>query len=342
MHDSTRASLACLIFFGCALTVRAADQVVIIAGKGGTAEFQQRFTGQVSQLYGALLDHQGFRPEQITILSEDWVNLPRQAVACDRESIQQAFAALATQAQASDRLFVILIGHGTDDGTWAKFNIPGRDLRDIDYAEMLNRLPCRYQIVINTAPASAAFIDKLSRTDRVIVTASRSATEVYTTAFPQFLAEALAQTEEVDLNKDGNVSVLELFDYVRDSVVRFYENANRLRPEHPLLDDNGDGNGSETPIATGALVDKSGKSQPHDGALAARLYFASSLAPAPTSASSETSTHDPLEQKKQQLLADIEALKAAKGDMPPAEYERQLEALFIQLAKTNRDLKNRR
>ena len=61
-------------------------------------------------------------------------------------------------------------------------------------------------------------------------------------------------TEAADINKDGRLSLLEAFNFARQEVARLYERDGLLLTEHAMLDDNGDGQGSDEPdpIAVGA------------------------------------------------------------------------------------------
>jgi hypothetical protein len=303
----------------------AADHVIIIAGKGGQPDFTEKHAQFARQLHDVLTAKHGFAEQQITVLAESSAGLPFVTTLCTAEKVQQAFAQLANSVQKTDLVAVILFGHGTYDGDWAKFNLAGPDLRDLDWAQLLDRLPAERQVVINTTAASGPFVEKLSKPNRIIITATRSGDEQYATAFPEFFVEAFLKSSEADLDKNGNLSLLEAFDYSRDQVVRFYENANRLRPEHPLLDDNGDGNGSETPAAHSG-----------DGQLAARTF----LMPRASATLQPTGASDnPLEKEKARLLTEIENLKARKNNLPEPEYNRKIEELFIRLAKLNRQIK---
>jgi hypothetical protein len=305
----------------------AADHIIIIAGKGGQADFADKYAQFARQLHEVLTTKQGFSSSQITAFAESGARLPFATTACTAEKIQAAFTQLASNVQKTDLVAVILFGHGTFDGDWAKFNLEGPDWRDLDWAQMLDRLPAQRQIFVNTAAASGPHIEKLSKLGRIVITATRSGEEKYATAFPEYFVEAFLKIDEADLDKNGSVSLLEAFDFSRDRVVRFYESANRLRPEHPLLDDDGDGNGKETPAANSG-----------DGQLAGRTFLvaAASSAPQPT-----IDINNPLEKEKARLLAEIENLKARKNALPEAEYNRKIEELFIQLAKLNREIKGR-
>ena len=293
-----------------------ADRVIIIAGKGGQAEYTKKFNGYAEQLERVLTEQLGYEPSQVIRLRETSGDSAAQ--------IQKAFENLLT-VTSDEQIAVVYFGHGTFDGQWAKINLAGADLRDLDLATLLDRLPARLQIFVHTGAASGPFVQKLSRANRVIITATRSGEENHATIFPEYFIEAFGAGNEADLDKNGEVSLLEAFDYARDHLVRFYEEAKRLRSEHPLLDDNGDGFGSETPSTTAS-----------DGRLANCVHLKARTSVAVV----EPSAMNPLQKEKADLLDEIEAFKARKGSLPEAKYRQKLEELFIRLAKLNRRIKS--
>ena len=76
--------------------------------------------------------------------------------------------------------------------------------------------------VINTASCSAPFLNLLSAANRVVITATRSGYEQNYTRFGQYLAEALADPG-ADLDKDGQVSLLEAFLTASHQAAEFYK-----------------------------------------------------------------------------------------------------------------------
>ncbi|MGH7493892.1 MAG: C13 family peptidase [bacterium] len=329
-----------LLLGACQTSLLADTRVLIIAGKGGAPEYTEKFNNYAQRLQSALATHYNFTPEQITILSESNSASSSGERLCNAKNVEQVFSELAASVKREDQFVVILFGHGSAEGAVSKFNLAGPDLRDLDFARFLERVPAERQVFINTSAASAGFIEKLARKDRVIITATRSPEENFATKFPEYWTEAFEKSAEVDLNKDRQISLLEAFDYARDRVVQFYEQANRLRPEHALLDDNGDGAGSETPAAQAGAVPANGDPvQNNDGALAAQTFLTAVAPAVSTAAPAAIAVDHPLEKKKTRLLAEIEDLKTKKSTMPVAEYERQLETLFIELAKLNREIK---
>ena len=132
----------------------------------------------------------------------------------------------------------MLIGHGTFDGREAKFNLRGPDMTDLELSEWLAPYK-RPVVVINCASASGPFINRLSGSNRVVITATKSGYETNFARFGQYLAEAIADPH-ADLDKDGQVSLLEAFLTASSRVDEYYRTHSQLATEHALLDDNGD------------------------------------------------------------------------------------------------------
>ena len=83
-------------------------------------------------------------------------------------------SAINSNPEDTTPLWIALIGHGTYDGRQAKFNLRGSDLTDTDLSTWLKPLN-RPVAIINTTAASAPFLKTLSGENRVIITATKSA-----------------------------------------------------------------------------------------------------------------------------------------------------------------------
>src|SRR5687767_10577269 len=105
MGSSMRSRLAivALVASACA---HATTQVVVVAGLGGEPDYEQRFAAWAEDLNKTL-----GAPE-----SDTRVNVLSGAKA-KRETIKSAFDTAAGQLKADDTFAVILIGHGTFDGS---------------------------------------------------------------------------------------------------------------------------------------------------------------------------------------------------------------------------------
>lgn len=283
---------------------------VIINGAGGEPAYTKQFEQWTSELRSTLSDRFGFDAQKLIVLPN--------AKATD---VKSTFAKLNTQLDATNVLFVFLIGHGSFDGKEAKFNLVGPDLSASEYNAMLSSLPTKRIVLFNMASASGEFVKSLSAKGRIIITATKSGQETNATRFAGFFIEALNATD-ADTDQDGHISVLEAFVYANRLTADFYTRAGRLATEHALLEDNGDGVGHERAEAGEGLL--------------ARATYLDSLSVDEAAANAATAK---LLKERTRLEAEIEQLIARKGNLPETEYEATLERLFIQLAKVNRSIK---
>jgi hypothetical protein len=298
--------------------------VAVIVGLAGDPEHGELFR----RWAGTLVDHASGPlaiPKARIHYLLDQVDQDRRATGrSTKESIAKTLGALAAAAGNDDVVFIALIGHGTFDGKIAKFNLPGPDMTPADFALLLNRFGSSKVIFVNTASASAPFIEPLAGAGRVIITATRSGAEKYATLFGGAFVDALA-TEKADADKNRRVSMLEAFNAARIDVARAYEQQGIMITEHPLLEDGGDGEGSLDPASDGK-----------DGRIASILALG-------IPASAEALPADPklrqLYEERRDLERRVEGLKLLKGNLDPARYAADLEKLLTDLALKSQQIR---
>lgn len=288
---------------------------LIIAGIGGEEEFVGKFAKWSGELKTTLLDKLGFAQENLLFLSES--SEPKATAA----EVRKAFATLRSNCKPDHTVFIFLIGHGSFDGKEAKFNLVGPDINANEYASLIKALPARQVVVINTSSASGEFIKPLTAPGHVTVTATRSGQETNATHFAEYFVKALSN-KEADADQNQRISVLEAFNYTTLQLEKFYKEQNRLVTEHALLDDNGDGKGSEKPGEA-------------DGGLAKNTYFDSLFYQLAGGDVELQKTYA----EKMRLEKEVEILKARKTSMKEEEYENELEKLLLQLAELNEKIK---
>lgn len=297
---------------------------LLIAGLGGEEIYTEAHQTYLREVRNALIDRFGFPNEQVTVLAErklqdlDFVDGVSTA-----EEIRARFATLSQTVAPEDHVYVILFGHGSFDGTNAALNIPRRDLKDVDYAELVDGLNAGLVVFVNTASASGPFIPVLSGLDRIVITATRTGTQRNITRFPEFLVEALT-TPESDLDKNGDLSLREVFAYAAAETQQAYEADRNLATEFALLDDTGDGQGVRV-----EELEASG-----EGNVAAATFLFRSLEATAMSGANRDEVA-PLLQNKQQIERDIAAVKSQKTQLPEDAYYSELEVLFVRLATLN-------
>ena len=292
---------------------------MIVSGATGGPSYAQQYTAWTRTLTMALVERLKFDPARIVSLSES----PDPAQAATAANVRRAFATLRGQAKADDLLFVFLIGHGTFDGVDAKFNLVGPDMDLGEWSALVRGFPGRV-IVVNSAPASSPFIERLSGPRRIVVSATDSVAQRFDTVFPEYFIAAFSD-ESSDIDKNGRTSIWEAFAWAAGAVRRHYQQRGQLATERPLLDDNGDGVGREA------------SSQGADGSFASRTYLDAPAAGAPP-------TDDVLVellQRRASLVAEVEELQVKKAFMAPDEYAREFERIMLALARVGRDIRAR-
>jgi len=290
---------------------------VIISGASGEPAYAKQFQQWTSSLTTTLTERFGFPKDRVKLLTEKATDTSAVATA---DEVKKLFATLRTELTPDSVLFVFLIGHGSFDKE-AKFNLVGPDLSANEYHNMIAALPAQRVVIFNMASASGEFIKPLAAKGRVIVTATRSGQENNAVRFMEYFLAAL-KANDADADQDGHISVLEAFNYANRLTAEFYTRAGRLATEHALLEDNGDGVGHQ-------------KMEGGDGFLARATYL-DSLTVAQASANANVAK---LMRDRTRLEGEIAQLIARKSSMLEADYEKELERLFIELAKVNRAIK---
>jgi len=302
--------------------------LVVVAGIGGEPVYQERFQVWASALVSAARDRLGIADDRIVYLAEDPARDTRIDARSTKANLDATLDSVAARIEATGRLVVVLVGHGSSTGGTLKFNLPGPDLEAAELAARLDDFPSQEILVINLSSASGGWIAALSGERRIVVTATRSGSERLESLFGGYFIEALT-SEGADLDKDGLVSLLEAFEYARQEVERAYDQQNRLLTEHALLDDDGDGAGVHEPDpATG------------DGARA-RAWFLAEPPAAPGRPVSDDPALAALYADQARLEDAVATLRARKDAMDPAAYETELEQVLIELARTGRAIRER-
>jgi hypothetical protein len=309
-----------LIFAAIALaagTAKAAETnlptVILVVGAPGEPEYGSNFVQQVR-----LWDDIAKRAEARVIrIGQNVTNAVE-----DRGLLKETLT--RESAASSAPLWLVLIGHGTFDGKEARFNLRGPDVSSSELAESLKPVQ-RPLLVIHCASASAPFMKALAGTNRVVITATRSGSEMNFARFGEYFAKALADSGS-DLDKDGQVSLLESFLVASRHVTEFYKTEGRLVTEHALLDDNGDGLGTPADWFRGVRATKKAKDgASHDGGRANQFCLV--LSP------EEQALPPEVRARRNALELEVTRLRQKKDTMSEADYYQQLEGMLLELAR---------
>ncbi|MEO8076151.1 MAG: hypothetical protein ABI818_07470 [Acidobacteriota bacterium] len=321
MIRKTVRTFATMAIVTCAASAAAGERryALIVSGAAGGSEYAGQYDGWSAALSTTLVENVRFDPQLVTVLSDT----TRTDAAATAANVRRAIGSIRGRMTRDDLLLVVLIGHGTFDGTDAKFNLVGPDLESAEWAALLRPLPGRL-VFVNTSAASFPFVERLGGPRRIVITATDSAAQRFDTMFPEYFIHAFSD-EAADIDKNGRVSIWEAFSAASAGVRRHYQQRGQLSAERALLDDTGDG------------VGKDAADPGDEGALASRTYLDESLpGAAPTD-----EVLIKLLQRRSRLEADADDLRIRRQFLPAAEYRQEFERLMVELAKVSQEIRAR-
>jgi hypothetical protein len=285
--------LVCVLCLLAAAPAFGATYILTVAGLGGEPDYGQRFTMLAPDTDKIL--HTGGQSDRVveTLKGAD----------ATRAKVEASLNRIASQAKPQDAFVLMMIGHGTFDGTEYKFNLPGPDISGTELAALLNKIPAGRQLVVDMTSASGGAVSALKKENRTVITATKSGMEKNATVFSRYWVEAL-RDPSADVDKNETISALEAFQYAEKKTALFYTEQKRLATEHPQIDD-------QQRAASFPL-----------------LKFGSASAVVTDPAKRE------LIAKKDDIENKIDALKYQKSLMAPDDYKKQLTALLLELSKT--------
>ena len=302
MHFSVPLCL-CVLFS--VLSAPAATFFLTVSGLGGEPDYEQRFKMLAEDIDGSVKKSGG----DVTAFT---------IVAATRDQVRAKFAEVSKLAKPADSLVLILIGHGSYDGSEYKFNLTGPDITGAELASLLDHCPAARQLVVNASSASGGSIEALRKVNRIVISATKSGSEKNATIFARFWVQAM-RDPAADTDKNESVSALEAFHFAQKKTAESFETLKRLATEHSVLEDTGKGEGEKDP-----------KIENGEGKLAG-------VFPVVRLGANAAAARDPgkkdLLAKKEDVEQAIEKLKYDKAAMPAAAYKQQLTQLLLELAK---------
>ena len=306
--------LALLVIPFLAGLLAAADKptVIVVTGAPGTDEYGELFAKWTNQ----------------------WEEVAKQAKATFRkvgpskkgnpkETLRELLA--KQPKQSMQPLWLALVGHGTYGGKQAKFNLSGPDLEAGELAAWLKDFD-RPLVIVNCSASSSPFLNRLSAKGRIVITATRSGHEQNFCRLGGFLATAIGDST-ADLDKDGQVSLLEGWLIAARRTAAFYEEEGRLATEHSLLDDNGDAKGTQSSWFRGLQVTKESAEEGllPDGLRAHQVHLIPSENERMLSAEQRA--------RRDTLELDLARLRAKKSKFKEKTYYERLEKLLLDMGR---------
>ena len=303
-----RPALICLLM--ATLSAHASVYYVTVAGLGGEPDYEQRFTANARDL-DKLFKDSGSGAHVYTLTGSQ----------ATKAHLTETLTSVAKDAKPEDDFVLMLIGHGSYDGTDYKFNLVGPDITASELASFCDRIPTRRQLIVNATSSSGGSVAALEKPGRGVIAATKNGTEKNATVFARYWVEAL-QDPTADIDKSDSINAMEAFQYAQRKTADFYESQKRLATEHPVFEDAGKGE----PVRDASK---------NEGVLLKNFTVLRIGA-------SQKQASDPAKQallhKKEDLEQKIDALKYQKAAMDPTEYKQQLTEALVELAQVQQEL----
>jgi hypothetical protein len=278
-------------------------RAVILCGLPGDADHRKLFAETIEGLYSALTTRHGFAAGRVAVLfggetnEQDGPALRASRGPATRERLTETAAELERDLQPGDALWVFVFGHAHFDGRHSWLNLAGPDMNQLEFGKLFEPVRCREQAFFITTPASGYFIKPLSVRGRAVIVATEADFEVNETIFPHKLVKLLVEPPalaEFDIDGDGRATLFDAYLGAARDTAQEYAAGELLATEHALLDDDGDGRGTEVqadylPVEMGGRM-RPGRARPApragDGAVCRGIALAVPLA-APAAATDE-------------------------------------------------------
>jgi hypothetical protein len=222
-------------------------RVWIFNGTPGDDEHHEFYEKNLARLRKSFTGRFGIPAENLTILYG--TKSAGYDGTCTRETLlaELAKAAASTHQPNAAPVWLIFQGHANRIAGGANFNLPGPDVSARDIGEALKvAAPNSRIVILATTACSAAFVRPLAAPGRMIVAAGTPGDPENETEFPEALADVL-ENPVSDTNRDGLVSVTELFLACHAQVQQIYQRQGYMIKEHAQLDGNGDGRATQRP-----------------------------------------------------------------------------------------------
>ena len=283
--------------------------LLVITGVPGDEEHAAQFQKWATSFIDAAKKKDAVADANVTFLAE------RQAT---RDAVEKAFADIAGRAKPNEAVVVLLIGHGSFNGTDAAFNLSGPDLTVADWARLLGKLSSQRVAFVNTASSSGAFLPTVAAPGRVVVTATKTGGERNETVFPEFFVEAF-NDPSADRDRNGHVSIGEAFEFAKTKVVQAFQQKGNLLTEHAVMDEGG---------PAGA------------GHFAASLFLGTGRAEDALNVDTNDPAMKALVDERNAIEQQIAGLRLKKGSMSEAAYDAEMEKLLTDLALKTRAIRD--
>ena len=234
----------------------------------------------VMNLRKFFLNNAKLRPEHLSILVADNHVTPSEVegssvrdgtITSTANNLSQTFATFAAKIQPTDRFIFYYTGQANTVAGMLRLNLPGEDITHQSLAVCINQIKASSMMIVLDCPAAGLAVKTIAGKGRIVVCGCE-AQQHYSTKFGEYFVPALTDPNS-DTDGNGRVSVLEAFTLTCKQLEDWYRQANLLKTETPVLEDNADGIPSPQPWRPDLSLSNGYESDKTDGLLASKFFL---------------------------------------------------------------------
>lgn len=158
-----------------------------------------------------------------------------------KDTLLKKWAEMHRNCGPEDQVVMVYIGFARWDDNQFWFNLPGPDLSASELAKMTPSAKAGCVTMILGCPQAGRAIKAFSGKQRIVMAATDEAGERQDPVFVEVMSALL-------LKEGGSISWRSVFEGTVKGVEHWFKQAGLIQTEHAMLDDNGDGKGSESPF----------------------------------------------------------------------------------------------
>ncbi|MEA3224526.1 MAG: hypothetical protein U9Q07_01145 [Planctomycetota bacterium] len=220
-------------------------RALIVTGINKNAEDRQTKDKAVVDLRNFLINNAVVKRDDLAVLANSRSMVRKQSEISTAENLKERIDGFAATVNPADRFIFYYLGQANIVSDKLRLNLPGADITGEQLAEWLSRIKASSILIVLDCPGAGLAVKVLAGEGRIII-AGCAADQHYSTRFSEYFVPALAGTE-CDTDRNGKVSLLEAFTSASRKLDDFYRSKGLLKPETPVLEDNGDGKPSDRP-----------------------------------------------------------------------------------------------
>ena len=213
---------------------------VVLSGLGGSKAYSRHLTDWTRRFVAVLTGPCKLAPANVLVLAE---TADPKAAPPWRQSTRDNFRAVMKEAAERltplDQFILVLNGHGQINEPKGKLCLSGRDIDSEELSEILDLLPTRNVVMINTASGGAEFLDDCAADDRVILTGAGAGNDGTAAYFAEFFLRGY-ETGGADADAGKTIDLYEAYAYAARETANFYHrqylvSTTRRDPGDPLV-----------------------------------------------------------------------------------------------------------